>query len=68
MIGGYVGGIGVPLHVGDGITAILDIKEAADTISSAAHSGFGSRIAMAHIGGRAGLNVKARGGTRIRAA
>jgi len=36
MIGGYVGGIGVPLHVGDGITAILDITEDADTLSSAA--------------------------------
>ena len=36
MIGGYVGGIGVPLHVGDGITAILDITEDVDTLSSAA--------------------------------
>lgn len=36
MIGGYVGGIGTPLHVGDGITATLTVTEDADTLSSAA--------------------------------
>ena len=61
------------------ILASLDCTEEDDTLTATiSHSGFGSRIAaarpsgaprnMAHIGGRAGLNVKARGGTRIRAA
>lgn len=36
MIGGYVGGIGVPLHVGDGITATLTVTEDADTLTSSA--------------------------------
>ncbi len=59
--------------------AILDCTEEDDTLTATiSHSGFGSRIAsarpsgaprnMAHIGGRAGLNASARGGTRIRAA
>ena len=61
------------------IIAILDCTEEDDTLTATiSHSGFGSRIAsarpsgaprnMAHIGGRAGLNASARGGTRIRAA
>ena len=36
MIGGYVGGIGTPLHVGDGITATLTVTEDADTLTSSA--------------------------------
>ena len=67
MIGGYVGGIGVPLHVGDGITAILDITEDADTLTSSAvlalkasldvTEGDGTRasLGLLHIAASAGL-------------
>ena len=61
------------------ILASLDCTEEDDTLTAViTHTGFGSKIAVvrqygssravAHSGGRTGLNASARGGTRIRAA